>query len=219
MHGRLLAIAVAVAPLAAYGMGGYVEGTVGYTAVSDVGIQGTATTTEAGTVSKMSLEYSSGVGTGLEIGIRDFEEYGSLRFGLAWDHFDADLDRVSYTVSGGTEVPAGRYSESADDVRASGVDFDTSANIFTANIYRDFPVSKSATLYLGGGLGVADVDHMDDTPFAWRFSLGARYYVTDSASLGLRWDYIGISEPEDELGIKYDNINTNRIGASAMVEF
>ena len=207
------AILLCISPLSAFAVGGYLEGNVGYTFVSDVNMKGSASSIETGTISDIDLEYDDDVGYGFEIGIRNFEQHNVLRIGLAWDRFDADLDKLKLSASGGTVVPAGRYSASGSELKSAGFDFDNTVDVYTVNLYYDFPSSGDFSMFVGGGIGMADVDNAKDDEFAFKLSLGGRYKLTENAYIGLRYDYIGIDDLEDDLGLKYKDLDANRVGA------
>jgi opacity protein-like surface antigen len=213
------AILLFVMPLPAFAVGGYIEGNLGYTFVSDADLKGSAATVEAGTLSNGELKYDDGVGYGLEIGIRNFESHNVLRLGLAWNRFDADLDELEFDASGGTVLPAGRYSLSSGELESVGLDFDNTVDVYTVNIYYDIPTSEKFTFFVGGGIGIADVENAKDEEFAFKLALGGRYQLGENAYLGLRYDYIGIDDLEDDSGDKYENVSANVVSATLGFNF
>lgn len=215
----IVAMFVAAFPLHAFAVGGYVEGSLGYTFVSDVDVKGSATTPATGTISDIDLVFEDAVGYGLEIGIRNFEQHNVLRIGFAWDRFDADLDEIDFSATGGNQLPAGNYSISSGELRTVGLDFDNTVDVYTANLYYDFPSSGKWSFFFGGGIGFGDVENAKDNELAWKVALGARYPLSDNMYLGLRYDHIRVDEVEDELGVEYNNIGANRVSATLLFNF
>lgn len=219
MKTRWAGVLLVFTPLQAIAVGGYLEGNLGYMFTSDVKMKGSAFNPTTGTISNIGLDYDDALGYGLEVGLRNFERYDVLRIGLAWDRFDADLDRITLTASGGTSLAAGNYSISSSELKSLGFDFDNSVNVYTVNLYYDFPSESKFTFSLGAGVGLGDVENARDEEFAWKFSVGGRYQLTERTYIGLRYDHIGIDSLEDELGLSYDDVAANRVAATLTYAF
>jgi OOP family OmpA-OmpF porin len=88
---------------------------------------------------------------------------------------------------------------------------------FMANVFYDFNAGSAFRPYLGGGLGVANVEldvedsseSGDDTVFAFQFALGVAYEMTQSTALVLDLRYFRTEEPElvGRLEPDYDNVS------------
>jgi opacity protein-like surface antigen len=219
MKSKALLGLLLVSPATCLAVNGYIQGSVGYGFGPDVDVQGSATTVEAGTISGFSADYDDNVTFGLELGIRNFERHNVLRIGIGWDRFDADLDQVSFQASGGSLLPAGTYTVSRGDIAASGLDFDNTVDIYSLNLYYDFPSSTRFKFFIGAGVGLADIENADDNELTLRASIGGRYHFNENMYLGLRWNHFNIDGPKDGLGLSYDDISVNNVSATLGYEF
>jgi len=213
MKKTLLASILFALPIVAQAAGGYIEGQVGYTHIRDVDTE-TFTTVETGSVSG-SLEYDSTIGYGLEIGIREFENNNVLRIGLAWTRFEAELDSASINVTGGTELGPISGAASASDLESIGINLDSDVDVYSANIYYDFPVPMAFKPYVGLGVGVADIDNAQDTELALIGLIGGQYEISESVNLGIKYQYIDI----DNFEYRLKNVGVSIISATLGVNF
>jgi len=213
----LLATGLFILPLAVQAASGYIEGQVGYASIDDVDTE-TFTSVETGTVSG-SLDYDSSIGYGLEIGIREFEQYNVLRVGLAWNRMKADLDSASINVTGGTVIDAISGTASASDLATVGLNFDNDIDVYSANFYYDIPVKMAFKPYLGIGIGVADSDNVEDNELALIGLVGGQYAISDDVNLGIKYQYIDVDSFTDTLGIEYKDTSTHMISATLGFNF
>ena len=203
---RVLASSVLfLTPFVAHAAGGYMDLHAGYGVIDDVDLK-SVSTVEAGTVGG-SLDYDDSLTYGVEFGVRDIGPNNALRVGLGWSHFKADLDSLTLTASGGTELAAGSYTASSSELDSVGLNFDNDVELYTANLYYDFMAGEQFTPYVGVGAGVADIDNAEDNEFAWTVAAGARWVLTKDFTAGLQANYYSVNGPTDKLGIEYKDID------------
>ncbi|MCU7959245.1 MAG: outer membrane beta-barrel protein [gamma proteobacterium symbiont of Bathyaustriella thionipta] len=189
----------------------FVEGSIGYNFYADVDAD-LGFTTEAGNITDATLDYDDGISYGAEIGISHFDPYDVLRLSASWEYFDAEFDSGKATVSGGTVFPPGPVKITSSD------DLDIEINLFMANLYYDFETKWAFKPFIGAGLGLADIKDADDKELAWKLMLGGNYEFTDHFGIGLRYQYVQISGP-DQNDLKFDDIGTSTVSATARYQF
>ncbi|MDH3739784.1 MAG: OmpA family protein [Alphaproteobacteria bacterium] len=118
------------------------------------------------------------IGLGLELGATNF------RTELEAGYRDSDVDSIS-GVSG-----------------TGGVD----ALTFMGNVFYDIGLTDRADLYVGGGLGLADVDYSSVSPvgsatvddndlgWAWQLGAGAAFALTEQLKLTLDYRFLNIED-------------------------
>jgi opacity protein-like surface antigen len=190
----------------------YIEGSVGVRFSSDVQTKNYTFVVPPDTASgHAELNYGTNVVIGAELGIADLVGDGNWRFGVSYDYTQFNLDSVRFvgTVNG---VP-GSVTVSDSDVRSAGFNFDNTVHIVMGNIYYNLPVIRDAFRpYVGLGAGAAFIEHAD-TEFAFNVSAGIRMALGPSAYVGLRYRFIRVEGPTDELGIQYKPITAHTISA------
>lgn len=97
------------------------------------------------------------------------------------------------------ELEAGYRESDVDGISGSSGTGDIDALTFIGNVFYDIGVSERVDLYLGGGLGLADVDYssvspiastaVDDNDMGWAWQLGAGASVAMNDRLKLTLDY------------------------------
>ena len=98
------------------------------------------------------------------------------------------------------------------------VDIDMEVWSFLVNCYYDIQTDSPVTPFIGGGIGVANVDlnvqgdSADATVFAYQASAGIGYAVNDSVTIELGYRYMGTSAPEYENNIEGEHGSHNVYG-------
>jgi opacity protein-like surface antigen len=103
-----------------------------------------------------------------------------------------------------------------DEIVGFPIPGDMSSLAVMGNVFYDFTTGSPLTPYIGGGLGVANVEidfdvpggKDDDTVFAYQVALGAAYELSPAAALTLDLRYFG-TENADLFGAEftYDNMS------------
>ncbi|MCB1661169.1 MAG: outer membrane beta-barrel protein [Pseudomonadales bacterium] len=178
----------------------------GFTTIDDIKIK-PFTLVETGTVNA-SLEYDDTFSYGIAVGMSGFEQHNVLRLALSWQGLDADFDSADLVSTGGTELPAVNGSASSGELKAAGLDFDNSINIYTVELHYLFPTSGSWVPYFGAGGGIADIENADQET-VFNFLIGLDYKIGDSSRLGIKAQRFFIDEITDDLGIEYDSFDVD----------
>ncbi len=84
---------------------------------------------------------------------------------------------------------------------------------FLVNGYYDIPVGSNMIPYIGGGLGVANVEFEsagedDDTVFAFQIGAGLGYAVTPNVTLSLDYRFFGTENPDLGGGVDFEYLNS-----------
>lgn len=152
-----------------------------------------------------TAESETGMGASLAMGYN----FGNARVEGEIAYQKNDLDSLSLNVIG--------Y-----DLGDASISGDTSSIAFLVNGYYDIHNKTSVTPYIGGGLGMANVDlgavyldnygqltrSVDDTVFAYHLTAGVAFPVTDSVSLDLKYRYFATADLEIDTGeVEYSSHN------------
>jgi len=192
----------------------YIEGQINYVNPDDIEskntISGTATgygNTITATNLGYKLDYDNDFGYGFEIGLKDLQP--NVRLGFSFNKVKAELDKIVQT--GSLTVNATTYTNqsfSSQEVKSDlGLDFDNDVKTYMANVYYDFNGSDKLKPFVGFGIGLADIENLDDKELALSASLGLKYYFDDNIYLGAKGTYSNINGGKDELGAEYKDIN------------
>ena len=107
---------------------------------------------------------------------------------------------------------------SAEELAATGWNADNGVDVFSLNFYYDIPVRAGFKPFIGIGPGFANIEHARNREPALVFSLGGLYEISDGFRLGIKYQYIGIDEFEDQLLIPYKNVNAHTISATIRLD-
>jgi hypothetical protein len=183
--------------------GGYIEGAIGISLISDVETEDYLIDVPGyGTFfGRAEANYETEFTGGAEIGLTT----GRWRFGASWDFTSAQLDtaRVIGELDGS---PISQ--EITDDALAEdfGISLDNNAHLFAGNAYYNFgPADASFRPYIGVGLGAA-VFEKASTEFAVTATLGARFALGPRTYVGTRYRLTHIGGPTDDFGAEYEPI-------------
>lgn len=198
--------------------GGYIEANYGYAFIEEIELDGSIETGDAGTISDYKLDYDDTQSFGFELGFTNLID-SPLRIGASWDRLELELDEVSARASGGSGMPAGRFSASAKELKAVGIDYDGDVNVYSLNGYYDVWANESFAFYAGGGIGTASIDGADGDEFSWSLAAGARYKLNDAFSLGLLYKYFKSEDFTGEDDLDYSGIEANRLSLTLTYSF
>jgi opacity protein-like surface antigen len=230
MYRSFLAIAIAGAFVTTTAMAQdmqlkpYVEGQISRMMIDDVDA---TTSIQAGgfnAVINATAEYDYDTAFGVEAGLASIGGTG-FRVGLGYTRFDAKLEAVSFAANGTlaingvvlTGAASGRVT--GDTLRNAGADIGEKVRAYSINSYYDFELGNSFKPYLGVGIGMADIENMKDKEVMLSGYAGVNYAFTENVYAGLRASIHHVQGPEDELGIKYDDLRTYAVGAVVGYKF
>lgn len=133
---------------------------------------------------------------------------------------DVDTDRAVAGLVGlglqlGTthwrvEMEGGYRPSDVDSISGVSGTGDVDAYTFMGNVFYDIELAKKLNFYLGGGLGLADVDigsassfggstiNTDDLGWAWQLGAGAAYGLSDRLKLTLDYRFLNIEDLDYE---------------------
>jgi opacity protein-like surface antigen len=184
----------------------FVEGDVGMAIMNDID---TKTYTFAvppdSFTGHATLKYNDTFTAGVEIGSAGVER-GYWRWSASYDYLNAKLH--SFGVSGTINGTPGSASVPSDVVRAAGFDFDNQVHLAALNLYYNPAPLKRFQPYVGIGGGAAFIEHTDTKP-ALTATLGVRTPLPENFYAGLRYRYVHVFGPKDDLGIEYDDIGAH----------
>lgn len=187
----------------------YVEGQLTYINIDDVDSKSLSGSVSGITYTgaKVEHDYDNDLAFGFEIGAKDFGIKG-VRLGLSYTRakFDLDSSDVSGTITDGTTTINAGVNIKSSEFKSVGLDFDSSAKLYMANLYYDFDLNEKVKPFVGLGAGWADIENIDGNEFAASVSAGAKYYFDKQMYLGGKASYTNINSPKDDLGLKYDDI-------------
>jgi len=185
--------------------GGYIEGFVGVSIISDVDSDEFSFTDGFDDfLIKSSIDYGTEVSFGLEAGIDGYPS-PNLRIGASWDYINAEFDNVH--LSGSVNNDPFSINATQSDLDSFGLNLDTALSVFSGHLYYNIPVTNRAIQpYLGIGAGAAFIEHFD-TEFAFSATAGVRAAIGEAAYVGGRYRYFYIVGPEDDGGLLFDPIN------------
>jgi opacity protein-like surface antigen len=130
--------------------------------------------------------------------------------------------------SGRIEFEIGSRVNDMDEVTSdyynftTDIDGDVTTLSYMGNVYFDFKNNGKFTPFIGGGLGIANVeydvdsvngnsrfsDKADDTVMAYQVMTGISYAATDHLNIDLQYRYFGTEDPEiDVLDTEYQSHN------------
>lgn len=98
------------------------------------------------------------------------------------------------------EGEIGYRSNDLKSFGATAVGGDVTSLAFMANAYYDIPVQSAVIPYVGGGLGIADVEmsslrNDSDTVFAYQFMVGGAVPVSQDVALSAEYRLFGTEDP------------------------
>ena len=199
----------------------YIEGQISRVFIDDVDAN---TTTQVGGFNAavdLTGEYEDATALGAEIGIAGIGGSG-LRMGLGYTTFDAELEAIDVSAAisfGGVALATVADRVTADQLRNAGADIGEKVKAYSINAYYDVDMSTAIRPYIGLGVGLADIENMEDKEVMLSGYVGANYSFTENFYAGLRASIHHIEGPEDEAGILYDDIRTYALGLVVGVKF
>lgn len=186
-----------------------------------------------------TFTYDDGIDTFTGQGTIDFDaslalsaEFGvqgpisnNLRFGLSWDYINARFDSagVEGTLNG---EPIDVDLVDRDTVEEFGFDADNDTHVVLYNMYwepmgynQGGPNQGKILPFIGGGAGVAFIEGGDES-LALSASAGARYFVTEDITVGLRYRLIWIDDFDDSFDVvKFQDFFTHTVSATLGFHF
>ena len=90
------------------------------------------------------------------------------------------------------------------------LDADLTTLSLMANGYYDFETGSALKPFIGAGIGFAnhDFEDVDDTVFAYQFTLGAAYAVNETMDLDCAYRYFATADPDlDGIDADYGSHN------------
>lgn len=186
----------------------YIEGQLGWSSADDVD-----TKTYSGTVSgvayngRVQVQTDSSLSGGVELGLNNVG-IDNLRFGASYNRAQYDMSKV--LAIGSLAYHGSTYAGSVDvtsALKADGISFDNSVNLYMLNAYYDFKTSSPFTPFVGASIGLADVEHAKDNEFAYGVSAGAKYNFDKNLYLGLKGSFTRVNGATDKLGMEYEDID------------
>ncbi|NNE82335.1 MAG: OmpA family protein [Alphaproteobacteria bacterium] len=105
-----------------------------------------------------------------------------------------------------TEIEVGYRDSDVDSISGASGSGGVDALSFMGNVFYDIGVAKDIDLYVGGGLGLADVDYSSVSPvstttvnendlgWAWQLGAGAAYALNDRLKLTLDYRFLNIED-------------------------
>ena len=204
----IVGLAIGLTPIAGQATNIYAEGRLGYFTASDVSTE-TYSGTESGITFnnfKGDLEYEDDFFFGGEVGV---DLNNGFRIGLSYRDLELSFDSATVTGSAtdGTTTIDVNAPVSRDDVSSLGLTFDSDAQVLMASVYYDFETDHSLTPFLGLGIGQADIKNVKSDESVISVAAGARYDLQDNWYLTGSASYMQIDGGEDELGIRYEDID------------
>ncbi len=124
---------------------------------------------------------------------------GKVEFDAGWGLGGAfGYDYGTYRA----EIEVSFRENDIDAFRGLGTSGDVSSSSFLVNGYFDFENSTDITPYVGGGLGLANVDfddsiiNDDDTVFAYHLGAGAGLAISETVMIDLAYRYLVTANPD-----------------------
>ena len=200
----------------------YIEGQLGMANVDSVD-----TNTYTGSVDgitaiglRAKLEYDNSATFGVEFGFKDVI-IPNLRIGASYQNLKFDFDSAEFngSITNGATTITGPVTVTSADLSSVGVSLDNRVNLFMVNAYYDFKTSTNLTPFVGFGIGLADIENAEDNEFAYSLNAGAKYNIDKNMYVGAKAVYTRVSGPEDELGIKFNDIDVYSANVSIGYEF
>ena len=190
----------------------YVEIGLGLVIISDPSTEPLTGTSPNGDITynnlRLNLESENATAWSFEYG-RHIDRNFGLRTGVNYSSFKGKIKRIygtgSYTYNGTTYNVSNSLNRSEVPNAAS---YDTSINILSANLYKDFDQADSNfTPYIGLGLGQADINNTSGKENVSSLTVGFNYDIYDSTYIGGKFLYNKVSGPTNNDGLKYEDIN------------
>ena len=202
----------------------YVEGQISRMMIDDVDANTSVQGGGFNAAIALVGEYDDATAFGAEVGLAGIGGTG-FRAGLGYTTFDAELEAVSFAANGTlaingvvlTGAASGRVT--GETLRNAGADIGEKVRAYSINSYYDFDLDSSFKPYLGVGFGMADIENMKDKELMLSGYAGVNYAFTENLYAGLRASIHHVQGPEDELGIKYDDLRTYAVGAVVGYKF
>jgi opacity protein-like surface antigen len=177
----------------------YVSGNIGAVQLMD----SDSTATAPGGSITGEFEFDAGLGVNAAVGL----SLGALRLEgeLSYRQSDFDQGTLSSLTAGNTTFSfSGATGDVGGDVTSLGV---------MGNMWYDFDMGGKLKPFIGGGIGMAqveaDIDSIagipvslsgDDTVFAYQVGAGVGYDVSDKVVVTLGYRFFGTADPEFESG-------------------
>ena len=186
----------------------YIEGQLGWSSADDVD-----TKAYSGTVSgiayngRVQVQTDSSLSGGVELGLSNVG-IDNFRIGASYNRAQYDMSKV--LAIGSLSYHGSTYAGSVDvtsNLRADGISFDNSVNLYMLNAYYDFKTSSPFTPFVGASIGLADIEHAKDVEFAYGASAGAKYNFDKNVYLGVKGSFTRVNGAKDELGLEYEDID------------
>lgn len=138
---------------------------------------------------------------------------------LTFDYGDVVTFALGKTIGSDAriEVEIGYRVNDMDELSLNDVDLDIDGDMttfsFMGNAYYDFKNHSRFITFIGGGLGVANVEYDldeiegdsinekdDDNVLAYQLMLGVGYAVTEQLNIDLQYRYFATTDPEFDTG-------------------
>ena len=186
----------------------YIEGQLGWSSADDVD-----TKAYSGTVSgvayngRVQVQTDSSLSGGVELGVSNVG-IENFRIGASYNRAQYDMSKV--LAIGSLSYHGSTYAGSVDvtsNLRADGISFDNSVNLYMLNAYYDIKTSSPFTPFIGASIGLADIEHAKDNEFAYGVSAGAKYNFDKNIYLGVKGSFTRVNGATDKLGIEYEDID------------
>jgi opacity protein-like surface antigen len=186
----------------------YIEGQIIYSDVKG----GSADTKEltninySGYVGNFGVKsaFDSDVTGGIELGLKGFM-HPNVRIGFSYAKPDYDVESLTLFSSGSITDPSSNEIAAGVGVVLSPAAYqaltgESLGSIYIKkymfNAYYDFDITETFKPFIGVGLGMADIEDMDDKEFAYSGHIGAKYYLSKDAYLGGKFTYTSINGPK-----------------------
>jgi len=193
----------------------YVEGQISHMMIDDNDGSISASAGGFSAAATGVFHYDDATAFGVEVGLASIGGTG-FRAGVSYTMFDAELEAVdgSGAVSyNGTVLLAAAGRVTADQIRNAGVEIGEKVRAYSINGYYDVDLGSAFKPYLGLGIGIADIENMEDNELLLSGFAGVNYAFTENFYAGLRASIHNVAGPTDKFGIKYDDFRTYAVGA------
>ncbi len=152
------------------------------------------------------MDYDDDFFFGGEVGV-DLND--GFRVGLSYRDIELSFGSANVTGSAtdGTTTIDVNAPVSRDDVSSLGLTFDSDAQVLLASVYYDFQTDDPLTPFLGLGIGQADIKSLKSDENVISATVGAQYDLQDNWYATASASYMQIDGGEDDLGIRYEDID------------
>jgi opacity protein-like surface antigen len=194
--------------------GFYVEGNLGYASGPEVDTEAFSGRVANLTFSRagLSAAYGDDVTVGMELGV---VTRSNFRVGIGVTSLEFDIDNLSGsgTVDTGANVfDLSRVTLSREELgRNAAAELRTAATLYSVNSYYDFRSIGRASPFVGGGLGLTDIEDARDKAFTASFYAGIRIPLRNGFYIGGRFSHHRVDGPTDAAGISYDDFGVTGV--------